>query len=128
MVAAVPSEVVESYYDLAKALGLKVAFVDYAGNSTYQLIKQQIDEGTNLVISIENDSTLVSIFKAGALQLQRTVHYGKTLMVKTIMDEYKLNYDQALQKLQTEYLLGKTVDSNDVKQYKQNYRLLCFKK
>ena len=33
-----------------------------------------------------NDSTLVSIFKAGALQLQRTVHYGKTLMVKTVMD------------------------------------------
>ena len=28
MVAAVPSEVVESYYGLAKALGLKVAFVD----------------------------------------------------------------------------------------------------
>ena len=42
MVAAVPSEVVESYYDLAKALGLKVAFVDYAGNSTYQIMKQQI--------------------------------------------------------------------------------------
>ena len=114
VVVAAPANMIEQYYELAQAMGLKVAFIDYAGNSTYQLIKQQIDEGTNLVISIENDSTLVSIFKAGALQLQRTVHYGKTLMVKTVMDEYKLNYDQALQKLQTEYLLGKTVDSNDV--------------
>lgn len=114
VVVAAPANMIEQYYELAQAMGLKVAFIDYAGNSTYQLIKQQIDEGTNLVISIENDSTLVSIFKAGALQLQRTVHYGKTLMVKTVMDEYKLDYDQALQKLQTEYLLGKTVDSNDV--------------
>ena len=114
VVVAAPANMIEQYYELAQAMGLKVAFIDYAGNSTYQLIKQQIDEGTNLVISIANDSTRVSIFKARALQLQRTVHYGKTLMVKTVMDEYKLDYDQALQKLQTEYLLGKTVDSNDV--------------
>ncbi|MFR4337383.1 MAG: hypothetical protein ACLT33_04430 [Lachnospira pectinoschiza] len=62
MVAAV-HQVVESYYGLAKALGLKVAFVDYAGNSTYQIMKQQIGPGVSLVIQVENDGTVINIFR-----------------------------------------------------------------
>ena len=57
--------------DLAKALGLKVAFVDYAGNSTYQIMKQQIGPEVSLVIQVENDGTVINIFKDNVLQLQR---------------------------------------------------------
>ena len=48
------------------------------------------------------------------MQLQRSVHYGKSLMVNTVMNMYKLDYAGALSKLQTEYLLGKSVDSNEI--------------
>ena len=102
MVAAVPSEVVESYYDLAKALGLKVAFVDYAGNSTYQIMKQQIGEEVSLVIQVENDGTVINIFKENVLQLQRMVPYGKSMLVNAVMDKYGLKYDTATTKLQNE--------------------------
>ena len=50
VVVAAPANMIEQYYELAQAMGLKVAFIDYAGNSTYQLIKQQIDEGKSCYI------------------------------------------------------------------------------
>ena len=114
MVAAVPSEVVESYYGLAKALGLKVAFVDYAGNSTYQIMKQQIGPEVSLVIQVENDSTVINIFKENVLQLQRMVPYGKSMLVNAVMERYELKYDAATAKLQNETLLHSRFDGDEV--------------
>ena len=114
MVAAVPSEVVESYYGLAKALGLKVAFVDYAGNSTYQIMKQQIGPEVSLVIQVENDSTVINIFKENVLQLQRMVPYGKSMLVNAVMEKYGLKYEAATAKLQNETLLHSRFDGDEV--------------
>lgn len=114
MVAAVPSEVVESYYELAKSLGLKVAFVDYAGNSTYQIMKQQIGPEVSLVIQVENDSTVINIFKDNVLQLQRMVPYGKSMLVNAVMEKYGLKYDAATAKLQAETLLHSRFDGDEV--------------
>ena len=114
MVAAVPSEVVESYYGLAKALGLKVAFVDYAGNSTYQIMKQQIGPEVSLVIQVENDGTVINIFKDNVLQLQRNVPYGKSMLVNAVMEKYGLKYEAATAKLQNETLLHSRFDGDEV--------------
>lgn len=114
MVAAVPSEVVESYYELAKSLGLKVAFVDYAGNSTYQIMKQQIGPEVSLVIQVENDGTVINIFKDNVLQLQRMVPYGKSMLVNAVMEKYGLKYDAATAKLQAETLLHSRFDGDEV--------------
>ena len=114
MVAAVPSEVVESYYGLAKALGLKVAFVDYAGNSTYQIMKQQIGPEVSLVIQVENDGTVINIFKDNVLQLQRNVPYGKSMLVNAVMEKYGLKYEVATTKLQNETLLHSRFDGDEV--------------
>ena len=65
VVVAAPAKIIEKYYELAKDMGLKVAYIDYAGNSVYQLVKQQIDKSTSIVISIEEDTTLVSILRMG---------------------------------------------------------------
>jgi len=114
LVAAAPTEVVESYYALAKALGLKVAFVDYAGNSTYQIMRQQVGEEVSLVIQVENDGTVVNIFSHNVLQLQRTVPYGKSLLVNAVMEKYGLKYDQAVAKLQDETVLHSRFDGDEV--------------
>ena len=114
MVAAVPSEVVESYYGLVKALGLKVAFVDYAGNSTYQIMKQQIGPEVSLVIQVENDGTVINIFKDNVLQLQRNVPYGKSMLVNAVMEKYGLKYEAATTKLQNETLLHSRFDGDEV--------------
>lgn len=114
LVAAIPSEVVESYYALAKTLGLKVAFIDYAGNSTYQIMKQQVGEEVSLVIQIENDGTVVNIFSHNVLQLQRIVPYGKSLLVNAVMEKYGLKYEQAVAKLQDETVLHSRFDGDEV--------------
>lgn len=114
MVAAVPSEVAESYYNLAKTLGLKVAFIDYAGNSTYQIMKQQIGPEVSLVIQVENDGTVINIFKENVLQLQRMVPYGKSMLVNAVMDKYGLKYEAATAKLQNETLLHSRFDGDEV--------------
>ena len=114
MVAAVPSEVAESYYGLAKTLGLKIAFIDYVGNSTYQIMKQQIGPEVSLVIQVENDSTVINIFKENVLQLQRMVPYGKSMLVNAVMERYGLKYDAATAKLQNETLLHSRFDGDEV--------------
>ena len=114
MVAAVPSEVAESYYNLAKTLGLRIAFIDYVGNSTYQIMKQQIGPEVSLVIQVENDSTVINIFKENVLQLQRMVPYGKSMLVNAVMERYELKYDAATAKLQNETLLHSRFDGDEV--------------
>lgn len=39
MVVAAPEEIIESYYTLAERLEMKLECIDYAGNSTLQIIK-----------------------------------------------------------------------------------------
>ena len=95
-------------------MGLKVAFVDYAGNSTYQIMKQQIGEEVSLVIQVENDGTVINIFKENVLQLQRMVPYGKSMLVNAVMDKYGLKYDTATTKLQNETLLHSRFDGDEV--------------
>lgn len=114
LVAAIPTEVVESYYSLAKTLGLKVAFIDYAGNSTYQIMKQQVGEEISLVIQVENDGTVVNIFSHNVLQLQRIVPYGKSLLVNAVMEKYGLKYEAAVEKLQVETVLHSRFDGDEV--------------
>ena len=70
-----------------------MAFVDYAGNSTYQIMKQQIGPEVSLVIQVENDGTVINIFKDNVLQLQRNVPYGKSMLVNAVMEKYGLKYE-----------------------------------
>ena len=114
VVVAAPANMIEQYYELAQAMGLKVAFIDYAGNSTYQIMKQQIGEEVSLVIQVENDGTVINIFKENVLQLQRMVPYGKSMLVNAVMDKYGLKYDAATTKLQNETLLHSRFDGDEV--------------
>lgn len=114
VVIAAPSQFIEKYYKLAETIGFKVAFIDYAGNSTYQIMRQQIGAEVSLVVDIENDSTIINIFKENTLQLQRIIPYGKSLLVNAVMEQYGLKYDIALSRLQSEELLGSTLDSNEL--------------
>lgn len=115
MVAAVPSKMLEDYYDFASTMGLKVAAIDYLGNSTLQLLKLQSEVDSSVMIQIENDSTIISVFEKDVLQLQRTVPYGKTMIVNAVMEKRKIfNYDVALDILQKEQLIHPDFDGDEV--------------
>lgn len=114
LVIMMPAEMVDAYYELASTLGLSVYRIDYVGNSIYQALKGQIDSEPSVVIQIENDSTIVNIFENNVLQLQRTIPYGKSVVVNMVMDKFGMRYDTALKKLQDEELVHSEFDGDDV--------------
>lgn len=115
MVAAVPSKMLEDYYDFASTMGWHVVAIDYLGNSTLQLLKLQSDVESSVMIQIENDSTIISVFDKDVLQLQRTVPYGKTMIVNAVMEKRKIfNYDVALDILQKEQLIHPEFDGDEI--------------
>lgn len=115
MVTAVPSKMIEEYYDFSSTMGLKIVAIDYLGNSTLQLLKMQTDVDSSVMVQIENDSTIISVFDKDVLQLQRTVPYGKTMIVNAVMEKRKIfNYDVALDILQKEQLIHPEFDGDEI--------------
>ncbi len=115
LVAAVPSKMIEEYYDFSSTMGLKVIAIDYLGNSTLQLLKNQSDVENSVMVQIENDATIISVFTNDVLQLQRTVPYGKTMLVNAVMEKRKIfNYDVALDILTKEQLIHTEFDGDDI--------------
>lgn len=114
LVMAAPSDMIEDYYELSETLNLKVQAIDYSGNSSMQLLKHQIKAGSSVIIQIENDSTTVSIFENGILQIQRIVPYGKSILVTEVMSQFGLNYENALKKLQEEKLVRSRLGNDPI--------------
>lgn len=114
LVFAAPSAIVESYYNLAVALGMKVKAVDYAGNSTLQLIKIQIDEKPTLIVQIGMDTTIVSIMSNNILQLQRTIPYGESLLLNAVIESKRVSSRVALELLSTAQMVKESIDKDEV--------------
>lgn len=104
LVLAAPKVIVESYFRLASALGCTVAALDYSGNSIYQLVRSQCDTGVQMVIKIDEKSTMVTVIKNQIITLQRTVAYGVEDNIRAIIeasDYAKPDYRSALHTLYT---------------------------
>lgn len=86
LVMAAPSALLSGYYDLAKALKLEVAAIDYAGNSVFQVAKDKHAQGTGLVIKIDERSSLVMAVRDARLAFVRNVAYGVEEAIQTIID------------------------------------------
>lgn len=101
LVMAAPTALLNGYYDLAKALKLEIAAIDYAGNSIYQVVKEECAQGTNLVVKIDERSTLVMVAQNGTLAFTRNVSYGMEEAIDTVMESRHWgdiqNVGQALQ-------------------------------
>lgn len=86
LVMAAPAALLDGYYDLAKALKLEVAALDYAGNSVFQVAKDKKAQGTILVIKIEELSSLVMAVRDARLAFVRNVGYGVVEALQGIID------------------------------------------
>lgn len=114
MVVAAPEDIIESYYTLADRLEMKLECIDYAGNSTLQLIKQQVEDAPNIVIQVNKATTVVNILKNGILQMQRTIPYGKNVLINAVMDEKQIPEDGAEELVKSEKLIHSTFDGDQV--------------
>ena len=113
LVFAAPEGLVESYFNLARVLGMKVTAVDYAGNSTLQLIKIQIDERPTLVVQLGMDTTIVSVMNNNILQLQRTIPYGESLLLNSVMESRNVKSNVALELLSSAQIVKDSLDKDD---------------
>ncbi|MDF2538298.1 MAG: Tfp pilus assembly protein ATPase PilM [Herbinix sp.] len=86
-VFAVPSTLVKNYYNFASAMHFDIVSIDYSGNSSYQMIKRQANRGTNVFIQLNEQDTLISIVRDDVLILQRTVGYGISTLLDTVMEQ-----------------------------------------
>ena len=114
MVVAAPEEIIESYYTLAERLEMKLECIDYAGNSTLQLIRQQVEEAPNIVIQVNKATTVVNIMKKGILQMQRTIPYGKNVLINAVMDEKQIPEAGAEELVKHEKLIHSSFDGDQV--------------
>lgn len=86
LVMAVPAALLTGYYDLAKALKLEVAAIDYASNSIYQVVKEECAKGKHIVVKIDERSSLVMAVEDSVMTFTRNVSYGVEEVMETVMN------------------------------------------
>lgn len=99
LVYAVPKGMTTGYFQLAQALGCNAVALDYSGNSIYQITRRHCDTGVQMVVKVDESSTIVTILQDQAVALQRTVAYGveDAIFAMMEMDEFqKPDYEQAV--------------------------------
>lgn len=116
MVMAAPSEILDGYYELAKALNLELSSIDYSGNSIFQALRNKLSSGVNLTVKIDERSSLLTVTNNGVITMQRAGIYGANQVVDIMMetDVYgePLSYDAAIRTLRRNNLVMKADDES----------------
>ena len=113
MVVAVPNDMVQSYYDAAKLAHLKLVSVDYIGNSVFQLTSNQIGDEPCLVIQLDEEHTVLTIYNETVMVLQRHVDFGSISLLQSIMDKMNCSQEEALEHLERRRLIHDNFDDGD---------------
>lgn len=90
LVLAAPENLIKNYFSFSNEMGFELTAIDYIGNSIFQVLKRQIASGVDLVIQMNEQTTLVSVLNQGRLMLQRTIPYGVMAAVEAVLDNKKI--------------------------------------
>lgn len=111
---AAPRDLVEGYYELAEELHVHVDNIDYVGNSILQLLALQMrDNSTELVLQIEKEATFVNVMSGRSVILQRSVPYGKSAVINSMMEIKKLTEKDAKTLLSNRDMLDREVTEDE---------------
>lgn len=75
-VLAAPRQLINGYEKLAKVLGLELAAIDYNGNSIYQAAKEECKDGVQLIVKVDERTSILMVLDNGVISLNRTIPYG----------------------------------------------------
>lgn len=84
LLLAAPKQLIASYEKLAAACSLDLQTIDYNGNSIYQAAKEECSEGVQMIIKVDERSTLLMVLEDGVISLNRTITYGIEEAVTTL--------------------------------------------
>lgn len=86
-VFAAPAELIDSYYTLAEVAGLNIVAVEADGNSIFQIMRRQVQQGISMAVQINRASTVVNIISQEKLLLQRVIPYGINTFTEIMTQE-----------------------------------------
>ncbi len=101
MAYAVANEIINSRYELAKQLGVKVKRVDYTGNTIVEICKRQVKENVSMTLLINARTSVVSIFSNNRLKMQRNISAGTETLVASVARAYSISNAEAATMLET---------------------------
>ena len=124
LVMAVPTALLSGDYELAKALKLEVAAIDYAGNSIFQVVKDECAKGRHIVVKIDERSSLVMAVENSVLSFTRSVSYGVEEIMDTVMNTLcwgeVSSVEQAIRVLQRNECIVPEEDAGDSESAEEN--------
>lgn len=112
MVFAAPQALLEGYYTLAERCGLTLVAMDYSGNSIYQVIKKECGSGIQMVVKVDERSSIITVLEEGQLVLQRSIPYGVDEAVETLIKTraYEVrDYKEAVDLLRRKTCVNRTL-------------------
>lgn len=113
MVVAAPNDMVQSYYDAAKLAHLKLVSLDYIGNSVFQLTSNQIGDEPCLVIQLDEEHTVLTIYNDTVMVLQRHVDFGSNTLIQSVMEKKNCSEEDAQEILERRQLIHNNFDDGD---------------
>lgn len=125
LLLAAPKQLIQSYEKLAQAIGLSIAALDYNGNSVFQAAKDECRDGVQLIVKVDEKSTLLMVLEDGATTLNRTIPYGideaiKGLMQTDIFGDTK-DYEKAVNVARTKQVLMPSFEECDTEDPKEEF-------
>lgn len=109
LVLAAPNNLIKNYYNVAEMMSLTIVAIDYIGNSTFQIVKKQTAAGVQMVLQMNEQSSIIYILEDSILLLQRTIPYGIENLIDSIINSssYAATTSlEALELLQKEHILN----------------------
>ncbi|WP_294146969.1 pilus assembly protein PilM [uncultured Clostridium sp.] len=113
MLVAAPNDMVQSYYDAAKLAHLKLISLDYIGNSVFQLTSNQIGDEPCLVIQLDEEHTVLTIYNDTVMVLQRHVDFGSITLLQAVMEKKNCSEEDAQEILERRHLIHNNFDDGD---------------
>lgn len=84
-VVATPIDLLDGYYELARAMGMSVVTIDYSGNSSLQLLKlQTVGSEVDAIMQMGSENTIVNIMDGQTMVMQRSVPYGRSSLMDAV--------------------------------------------
>ncbi len=126
---AAPNDLIQSYYDLAKRMNSTVMFIDYDGNSSFQILRKQVRENrTAMAIQMNTNNCMINIMYGDKLMLQRSIPYGIAAVFDAMLgaDVFNVKTSQAaLALLEDQHVLHTRLNNDAVKNLKVNESMLA---
>ena len=102
MVMAAGKNLIAGYERLATQAGLRLLSMDYSGNSIYQIMRNECKEETEMIIKVDERSTVATVINGQNLVLQRNLMHGVDEAIQTLMHSNisgRKSYKEALEQL-----------------------------